>query len=223
MDLCRIDRLTEIGQANAMPMRQFRTNQRPIDTPFWIGNFSSIRENWGQSYAMQESIRCQSWFSQTDNLLPIQCQSVTSRLPIQCRWLANPMTILCQSVPNPVPICFQFTLQSGSNPSPIYSYFRFEFQLWQLAKVDDYKACTQNRCGTKSSRYHHHHHAVFVIFCSDLVLGWWSCSLLYHCNPNFLSLKLIVGKGQRSLIIGFFIGFYWWKWIKIIKIKVGTM
>ena len=123
MDLCRIDRLTEIGgdwggqfrPVNAVPMRQFRPNLRPIETPFWIGEISSIRENRGQSYAMQEPIRCQSWLSQTDNLLPIQCQSVTSQLPIQCRWLANPVTILCQSIPNPVPI-----LCSHFNPVPIH-------------------------------------------------------------------------------------------------------
>ena len=155
--------------------------------------------------------------------MPMGHQSAANPVQMASQSGENPVPIPSQSCSNLVSICFQFTLQSGSNPSPIYSYFRFEFQLWQLAEVDDYKACTQNRCGTKSSRYHHHHHAVFVIFCSDLVLGWWSCSLLYHCNPNFLSLKLIVGKGQRSLIIGFFIGFYWWKWIKIIKIKVGTM
>ena len=112
--------LTEIGQANAMPMRQFRTNQRPIDTPFWIGNFSSIRENWGQSYAMQEPIQRQSWLSQTDNLLPIQCQSVTSQLPIQCRWLANPVTILCQSLPNPVPIWCQSVSISHFNAVTIH-------------------------------------------------------------------------------------------------------
>ena len=124
MDFCRIDRLTEIGgdwggqfrPVNAVPMRQLSPNLRPIETPFWIGDISSIRENRGQSYAMQEPIRCQSWLSQTDNLLPIQCQSVTSRLPIQCRCLANPVTILCQSIPNPVTILCQYL----PNPVPIW-------------------------------------------------------------------------------------------------------
>ena len=128
MDLCRIDRLTEIGgdwggqfrPVNAVPMCQFRPNLRPIEIPFWIGNFSSIRENRGQSYAMQEPIRCQSWLSQTDNLLPIQCQWVTNQLPIQCRWLPNPVTILCQSLPNPVPIWCQSVSNSLFNPAPIH-------------------------------------------------------------------------------------------------------
>ena len=128
MDFCRIDRLTEIGgdwggqfrPVNAVPMRQFRPNLRPIETPFWIGEISSIRENRGQSYAMQEPIRCQSWLSQTDNLLPIQCQSVTIRLPIQCRCLVNPVTILCQSLPNPVPIWCQSVSNSHFNPVPIH-------------------------------------------------------------------------------------------------------
>ena len=123
MDFCRIDRLTEIGgdwggqfrPVNAVPMRQFRPNLRPIEIPFWIGDISSIRENQGQSFAMQDPIRCQSWLSQTDNLLPIQCQWVTNQLPIQCRWLPNPVTILCQSIPNPVPI-----LCSHFNPVPIH-------------------------------------------------------------------------------------------------------
>ena len=122
MDLCRIDRLTEIGGdwggqfrlVNAVPMRQFRPNLRPIETPFWIGKISSIRENRGRSYAMQGPIRCQSWLSRTDNLLPIRCQSVASQLPMQCRWLANPSTILCQSLPNPAPIWCQFSANPTS-------------------------------------------------------------------------------------------------------------
>ena len=128
MDFCRIDGLTEIGgdwggqfrPVNAVPMRQFRPNLRPIETPFWIGEISSILENRGQSYAMQEPIQRQSWLSQTDNLLPIQCQSVTSQLPIQCRWLANPVTILCQSLRNPVPIWCQSVSNLHFNPVPIH-------------------------------------------------------------------------------------------------------
>ena len=128
MDLCRIDRLTEIGgdwggqfrPVNAVPMRQFRPNLRPIETPFWIGEISSILENRGQSYAMQEPIRCQSWLSQTDNLLPIGHQSAANPVHMACQSGDNPVPIPSQSCSNLVSICFQFTLQSGSNPSIIY-------------------------------------------------------------------------------------------------------
>ena len=120
MDLWRIGRLTEIGvdwlwfprpfrAANAVPIRQSRANPMPIETPFWIGDFSSIRENRGQSCAMQTPIRCQSGLRPTARLLPIQCQSV----PIHCQSIVNPVPIHCQSVANPI-LC-----QSGANPSPI--------------------------------------------------------------------------------------------------------
>ena len=87
---------------------------------FGLTKSRQSKKNRGQSYAMQEPIRCQSWLSQTDNLLPIQCQSVTSQLPIQCRWLANPVTILCQSIPNPVPIWCQSVSNSLFNPAPTH-------------------------------------------------------------------------------------------------------
>ena len=123
--------MTEIGgdwggqfrPVNAVPMCQFRPNLRPIETPFWIGKISSILENRGQSYAMQEPIRCQSWLSQTDNLLPIQCQSVTTELPIRCQSQA---TGHLTSIPDPVPIHHQsiadrmsIDLQSCANLVPI--------------------------------------------------------------------------------------------------------
>ena len=109
MDLWRIGRLTEIGvdwlwfprpfrAANAVPIRQSRANPMPIETPFWIGDFSSIRENRGQSCAMQTPIRCQSGLRPTARLLPIQCQSV----PIHCQSIVNPVPIHCQSVANPM-------------------------------------------------------------------------------------------------------------------------
>ena len=130
MDLWRIGRLTEIGvdwlwfprpfrAANAVPIRQSRANPMPIETPFWIGDFSSIRENRGQSCAMQTPIRCQSGLRPTARLLPIQCQSV----PIHCQSGANPLPIRCESIANPLPIRCQPTqpilCQSGANPSPI--------------------------------------------------------------------------------------------------------
>ena len=119
MDLWRIGRLTEIGvdwlwfprpfrAANAVPIRQSRANPMPIETPFWIGDFSSIRENRGQSCAMQTPIRCQSGLRPTARLLPIQCQSV----PIHCQSIVNPVPIHCQSGANPVPI----HCQSVANP-----------------------------------------------------------------------------------------------------------
>ena len=121
MDLWRIGRLTEIGvdwlwfprpfrAANAVPIRQSRANPMPIETPFWIGDFSSIRENRGQSCAMQTPIRCQSGLIPTARLLPIQCQSVANELPIRCQSQAttpastNPCPILCQSCVNRMPI-----------------------------------------------------------------------------------------------------------------------
>ena len=141
MDLWRIGRLTEIGvdwlwfprpfrAANAVPIRQSRANPMPIETPFWIGDFSSIRENRGQSCAMQTPIRCQSGLRPTARLLPIQCQSVpihcqsgANPLPIRCqsdvsqlsRSFANRVIIWCQSFANRVPI----ECQSIANPEPI--------------------------------------------------------------------------------------------------------
>ena len=145
MDLWRIGRLTEIGvdwlwfprpfrAANAVPIRQSRANPMPIETPFWIGDFSSIRENRGQSCAMQTPIRCQSGLRPTARLLPIQCQSV----PIHCQSIVNPVPIHCQSVANPMsansadplPIwCQSFAnrvpieCQSIANPLPIRGQF----------------------------------------------------------------------------------------------------
>ena len=120
MDLWRIGRLTEIGvdwlwfprpfrAANAVPIRQSRANPMPIETPFWIGDFSSIRENRGQSCAMQTPIRCQSGLRPTARLLPIQCQSV----PIHCQSIVNPVPIHCQSVANPMSA-------NSADPLPIW-------------------------------------------------------------------------------------------------------
>ena len=146
MDLWRIGRLTEIGvdwlwfprpfrAANAVPIRQSRANPMPIETPFWIGDFSSIRENRGQSCAMQTPIRCQSGLRPTARLLPIQCQSVpihcqsiVNPVPIHCRSVANPMSasrviIWCQSFANRVPIECQSIANplsaNSDDPSPI--------------------------------------------------------------------------------------------------------
>ena len=141
MDLWRIGRLTEIGvdwlwfprpfrAANAVPIRQSRANPMPIETPFWIGDFSSIRENRGQSCAMQTPIRCQSGLIPTARLLPIQCQSVANELPIRCQSQATsqgsgvcPFPIQCQSISNPVSIECQSdanaNIQSQTDPMSI--------------------------------------------------------------------------------------------------------
>ena len=134
MDLCWIGRLTEIGcdcRAHFEPIPQSRTDPMPIENPFWIGNFSSIRENRGQSAAMQTPIRCQSRLRPTDRLLPIQCQSVTNELPIRCQSQA---TGHLTSIPDPVLIHHQFcahpvsiecqsdanaNIQSQADPMPI--------------------------------------------------------------------------------------------------------
>ena len=133
-------RLTEIGchcqascrTANAVPIRQSITIPIPIETPFWIGDVSSIdgisRSILHNTNANPLPIGAQTERVSVANPMSIGHQSAANSMSIQCRGLANlvpdpiPCANLSQSGVNPVPIQCQskpIRCQSSPNPPPI--------------------------------------------------------------------------------------------------------